>query len=520
MILLIVDDDEQIRTGMQEGIDWSALGIQNVITAANGLEALERFNEHLPEIVITDVRMPGMDGLELLRRIKQISPITRVIILSGFNEFEYLKAAIQLDAVDYEMKPIKARSLIALIQKVKEDIIRERMTNQEFNKYLQSYKNNFATELLSGGISDRLIILEGLQQYFSFDATGTLIGISVIIDGNGNGDFIKTTADKMIDIFENSELSSRGVCLKIREDKLFFLLKTETISQLYCQQYISEIINQLRMWNRELKSNGLNTFSAGISNPINVSEFVVLLNQAHQALAVRFYKGNGSIHLFSKMEELQEGAISGLLENVEFKSYLARGDLKAVGLMVHNEFEHLKSGSKYSRKSVSAYSRSLLQLIMITLANLPGDIFDFVQGEIISLEERSEYLSFNDVENIVLNVLENIEERLSKKLSPIMVRAEEFIHRNFTHELTVEMLSEYIGKTPNYFSHLFKRELGITFKEYVTRLRISKAKELIINTNDLIYEISEKVGFSDYNYFTQVFKKIEGHPPAFLRRKE
>ncbi|MGO4376527.1 response regulator, partial [Paenibacillus sp. MCAF20] len=125
-----------------------------MVTASNGLEAMIQFTEHMPEIVVTDVRMPGMDGLELLERIKEIKSETRVVILSGYNEFEYLKKAIQLDAVDYEMKPIRVRNFIALIQKIKEEIIRERVSEQEFIKYKASYMGNFADELLSGGLSD------------------------------------------------------------------------------------------------------------------------------------------------------------------------------------------------------------------------------------------------------------------------------------------------------------------------------------------------------------------------------
>jgi two-component system, response regulator YesN len=125
----------------------------------------------------------------------------------------------------------------------------------------------------------------------------------------------------------------------------------------------------------------------------------------------------------------------------------------------------------------------------------------------------------NEFRKIVVHVVEEIGKRLSKDLSPAMIRAEEFIRKNYTCDLTVVMVTEHVGKTPNYFSHLLKREFGISFKEYVTRLRIDKAKELILQTNELIYEISEKVGFCDYTYFTQVFKKMERFSPAELRRR-
>jgi two-component system, response regulator YesN len=521
MKLLIADDDEQIRSGIEQGIDWSALDIKQVITASNGLEALQLFTEFLPEIVITDVRMPGMDGLELLRKIKEKKPQTRVIILSGYNDFNYLKKAIQLGAVDYEMKPIRARNLIALIKNVKEEIIRHRVTEQEFHKYLDSYKTTFVEELLSGKITDQLIVMQGLQQYYNFHATGSILCISAQMDGDlrKNQDGLKSVADTINHLFATSDVASRGVILWSKEDKFLLLMMTETQSYLYNVQFANEMTKRLRAWSQKLNTIYPISFSAGISSPGSVSEFGKLYHEANQALSMRLYEGSNSIKVYDRSMELKSSMIIGLLENIDFILKLSQGDFASIVMLVNSEYDRLKKERKYSRKSVSAYTRKLIQQVMVTVSNIPVDMIYDIQGQIEFIEGNEEILVIDEFRNIVVHIVKKIGKRLSKNLSPAMIRADEFIRKNYTCDLSVGVVAEHVGKTPNYFSHLFKREFGISFKEYVTRLRIDKAKELILNTNELIYEIGGKVGFCDYTYFTQVFKKMEGFSPGELRRR-
>ena len=123
---------------------------------------------------------------------------------------------------------------------------------------------------------------------------------------------------------------------------------------------------------------------------------------------------------------------------------------------------------------MSAYSRKLIQLVMVTVSNIPVDRIYDIQGQIEFIEGNEEIQVINEFRNIVVHVVEEIGKRLSKDLSPAMIRAEEFIRKNYTCDLTVVMVAEHVGKTPNYFSHLLKREFGISFKEYVTRLRIEE----------------------------------------------
>ncbi|MDI4646357.1 response regulator transcription factor [Cohnella hashimotonis] len=521
MKLLIADDDEQIRSGIEQGIDWTSLGIQEVMTASNGLEALRLFHERLPEIVLTDVRMPGIDGIELLKRIKEIRSETRVIILSGYSDFEYMKKAIQLDAVDYEMKPIRARHLVALIQRIKEEIIRERVSEREFNKYLASYKANFADELLSGVLTDRTVVLEGLKQYFGLEVADSVVCLIVELDGNWtiDADATRAAMDTLDRLFQSSELAQRGICLRAKEGTMVFVIQTKTNSYLFYSHFANELAGLIRAWNLEAHSLCRSSFSAGISGPGSAADLGRLYREAGLALAKRLYAGNSAAHIYDATSSVEDKAIVGLLDNPAFLAQLSRGELAEAAASVSLAFDRLKQERAYARKSVSAYACSLLQMLKVTARHLPADLIEQIQKRIAFIESQERWLLIDEFKACVVSLFEESASRLSKGLSPHMARADAFIRQNYTRELTVETLAAHVGKTPNYFSHLFKREFGIAFKDYINRLRIEKAKELILGTNELIYEISEQVGFSDYSYFTQVFKKIEGCSPTALRRQ-
>lgn len=525
MKLLIADDDQQIREGIQEAIDWSALGVHTTAIASNGIEALRWFQDHLPEIVITDVRMPGMDGLELLRRIKETKPSTKVVILSGYDDFEYLKKAVQLDAVDYEMKPIRVRHLIALIQKVKEDIVRERVSREAFEKYRESYRAKFLDELLEGKISDRLVILQGLEQHCAFDAKGSLIGVLMRFDDSETGlssDVEPLLKEWFPKLFGASDLKSQGLCLSSKEGEGVLLLRLETVSYLYYHQFVRELRNRFAEWNREIERSGGTSFSVGISQAGSASDLPDLIRQARDALGNRIYAGKQSLHVYEPSARLSDEPIIGLLGDEEFKRMVLQGSFDSVEKAITREFAGLQASRSQSEKSLRRYCKSLIQLFMAASPERSADLAPYILEKAERVEETAGFRTIEDYKDFILSVYREACQRSGGlkpvKLSMAMVRAEAFIRKHYASELTSEMLADHVGKTPNYFSHLFKKEFGIPFKEYVNRLRIAKAKELILHSNDLIYEISEKVGFSDYAYFTQVFKKLEGCPPTALRK--
>ncbi|MFD2334562.1 response regulator [Cohnella sp. GCM10020058] len=522
MKLLIADDDRQIREGIKEGIDWASLGIEEVLTASSGTEAFELFSAALPELVVTDVRMPGMDGLELLRRIKETRPATKVIILSGYNDFKYLKKAIQWDAADYEMKPIRARSLIRLIKKVSEEIVRERVSEETFRKYLASHKELFVEDLACGRIRDRLILLDGLAQYYRFDAKGTLLLVRVEPDRRGAETAqARSSVDAMLlRAREGRESEAGELWLGTKGGSLIGLLKLETTSYLYARHAAASLKNRLTEIVRATSAVGENAWSAGISAPGNAAAFNDLLSQAKEALDRRLYAGKGAVHAFDDADRLRDDTIRGLDDDVDFKALIREAEGERLSKRIDAEFVRLREERAYSEKSVAAYCKTLIRLLAL-FREPSAELAEFVQVRSEELDSRSffeigEYADF--VRSAYDEAFKAYGSAGASRLSALMQLADAYIRKHYLQELTVERVAEHVGKTPNYFSHLFKKEMGVPFREYVNRLRIAKAKELIEGTTDRIYEIGERVGFADYAYFTQVFRKLEGRPPTAFRK--
>lgn len=182
MRILIIDDDVQIREGITEGIDWSSLGIEEVRNCGDGASGLVIYEEFRPDIILADVRMPEMDGLEFLRRIREKDENVKVIMISGYSDFEYLKSAIKYGAEDYELKPIKVKNLIGLISRTKQKIIQERFSKAKVEEYQSSYEKNFIREVLRAEVVDPNVIVGFLQTRFRAMDTRTAICGALMAD--------------------------------------------------------------------------------------------------------------------------------------------------------------------------------------------------------------------------------------------------------------------------------------------------------------------------------------------------
>jgi two-component system response regulator YesN len=528
MKLLIADDDEQIREGIKEGIDWASLGIDEVISASNGIEALELFLSNLPEIVVTDIRMPGLDGLSFLKRIKEIKPITKVIILSGFSDFEYLKKAIQFGAVDYELKPIKVRNLINLIKKTKEAILSELVSEEKYNKYLESFKENFIVDMLEGKMTDRNILLEGLKQYFGFDAGGVLLFITFEMDyygiwaKNKKKEKLEEPDCVIKDIVENSgqDLTER-LLFKLR-DKVFIMMIKTVDSVMYHNNLKIELGRFFIDLNNSLESRFGLTLSAGISNNGNVSEILELYNQAKAALKLKLYTGIKSFNGYNAFVELEKNYVVSQMNEEDLQNQFLKFNFEEVNTLISNEFARLKQEKSYTESSIVSFCNQLMNFLIKITKESSVNLEDYINNKVEVSKENILLETIEDYRDYVLSLYRDVLSKFSEvkaaKHSVTLLKVIEYVRNNFHKDLTIEVVAEYVGKTPNYFSHLFKKEYGVSFSKYVNKIRIDKAKELLLTTNLMIYEIGVKVGYYDQVYFAQVFKKMEGYSPTELRK--
>ena len=519
MRLMIVDDDEQIRNGIRTGIDWSALGIDEVISASSGTEALSVFHERNPEIVITDIRMPGINGLELLENIKASRPKTRVIILSGYTDFDYLKTAIKYDAVDYEVKPVRTKYLINLIQKIRDEILREQISEREYQAYLAHYLLSFEDDFITGKIQDRLVIREILNRCYSVSPSGLTFCVLFRLRQPEKHDQAEQQffRDFIRQQFRVNDSQSRSLGLESKAGEMAFLIWLESRSMLQACQAIGELVNQIQQWVNHLSVDGRLTFTAGISGIIQDNDYARALAGAKQALTARFYTAKNSVLVFDPGKNLSSEALTRLLTDNDFRSALTSNDLEKADRLIRDDFSKIRNRSENTPDCIRQYAIELMKLIEITCASENMKIIQTIQPKTRIINQNNADLTVEDCQDLLHSVVDEIRMIRHNDYSPTISRATDYIRRNFTSDLRVESVAVHVAKSPNYFSHLFKTECGVSFKRYINKLRIEKAKTLLLETNMLISEISADVGFKDFTYFTQVFKKIEGYPPSFLR---
>ena len=528
MKLIIADDDEQIREGIKEGIDWGSLGIDEVIPASNGIEALDLFTRNLPEIVVTDIRMPGMDGLMLFKQIKKIKPTTKVVIISGFSDFEYLKTAIRFGAVDYVLKPIKVRNLITLIKRIMDEILKEKVSEENFNKYLETYKKNLFIEIFSGKVSDRNIILEGLEQYFGFDGRGVLFCILLEIDNfsswakNRTSEELEKPGDIIRDLAEKSLfITYKGFFYKYEKNSYIMILKTidSALINTHLRIELEKFIAQL---NARLDSDLGLYVSGGISGMGNAAGIHTLYGQALEALESKLYSGRKSVNYYKASSATERNNLITRLGEKDLENGILNFDLDLVNDIIGRKFDMFDKERCYSKETIIHFCVNIVSLLYKILKETSTICEEYIIDKIEILKDAGNFETLKDYRNFVLDVYKYVFEEYTDlknaKCNVIIFKAVEHIKENYYKDLTIETLAEFVGKTPNYFSHLFKKEFGMTFSEYVNRIRIGKAKEMILNTNLLVYEIAEKVGYREYAYFVQVFKKIEGRPPTNIRK--
>lgn len=527
--ILIVDDDKQIREGISQGIQWKEMGFDQVDCAANGNEAFELFKQSQHEIVITDIRMPGLDGLALFEKIREINKKAKVIILSGYSDFEYLKKAIQFSATDYELKPIKIDKLIALIKKMRIEIEEDQKKEEVMSKARASFQKGFFMNMLQGKIEDKQVISENLLADYQFGAKGSLICCVIQIDRikvieNLKQDVGQKMRNQITRLVHQSLLPNYQGILHMDVKDIVLLLKTNN-SELFHQNMLNEIRNFQMELSERLKQDIGYSVSIGISQRGNISEIKKIYFQAEEACSYGFYSGLDKVHIYDYSKNMSDDYESIIVTEKDILiKEIKNHDLAIVSKILEKLFLSIQEGRYFKKKNIENLCVELFELLSQSLREPEIQEIDVIKENIKVLREKPKFETINDYRDFVISNFENIMIKYkladTKNYSVIVINAIKHVKSNYEKDITVEYLAHLVGKTPNYFSHIFKKEYGMSFVQFLNKVRIEKAKEYICYSDLRLYEIAERVGYKDYSYFTQVYKKVEGYPPANLRKGE
>lgn len=528
--VLLVDDEEDVIQIIMKKLDWEAMGLQIIGHAGNGVEALEMAEELQPDIVMTDIKMPYMDGLTLCRKLKELSRTIRVIIFSGFDEFEYAKEAIKMDAAEYLLKPVNAGELREVFERIREDLDRERDEKRNTDKlreyYMQSLpvlQESFYMALLEGRVSARQIgkYVRDYQVNFSspyYVVTVLHISMQSLPEEEREDPFflamaVKRYAEEQVD----ERWDSRFV---------IYLGDIIMISQLQDKEDLIDYTDEMNRLCRMARKVCDARVTAGVGYLCDSLEQLPFSYQgAKQAVSYRVLYGNTRSINISEVEPGEGGE----LQRKESYAELVQKIIKKICVGEENVLK--KAIHEFIVWLTEAHLS--MQNYRIVMMELSAELVRFAAGHELNIEtgksdgmdiyhQALQMESTDALEQWLWSLCANLQREMlherQDSTKSFVQRAEEYVKSHYAdQDLSVEVICKKLNVSAAYFSTIFKKETGKTFVRYLTDYRMEQAVNFLMTSGDKTYVIAEKVGYSEANYFSYVFKKQFGVSPSKYR---
>jgi two-component system, response regulator YesN len=525
--LLVVDDEQATRKGLVKHINWLKLGISRVTEARDGLEGLEMARGFLPDIVITDIYMPGMNGIEMAGNIREQFPYCKIIFLSGYSDKEYLKAAIHLNAIRYIEKPINldevieaVKKAVALVLEETEKILAEKKIRAALSQNLQIIRRNLIASLASrkadyGEFADSF---ELAGAGFKSDDTFTAVMLQLSLLSGQTSEETQETISKVLGIADECLRDVRHVCAPAENGRIDVILASETtVPRSRVQTFLDEMKTVAKK--PDVLCDGL--FCAVGLPASGISQIWQSYETAQAALQKLFYLGYGSIVFYEKkvedaynINESLPGRFGDLLQNQEKEKSVQFITNLCQEFALHPDTAPEKLKSLFVKMAYQLLQEAEKRGVHISDSGtgMESDLWSRILT-FKTLAEVREYLICNT--ECFYNRVSNMQST-GKAVHKVM----EYIQKNFASgSLSNTSLSEYVYLTPTYLSCLFKKETGKTIGDYLIEIRMEKSKELLKKHHNKLFEIARAVGYSDPNYFAKVFKKQVGMTPSEYRGK-
>ncbi|HKM20594.1 MAG TPA: response regulator [Lachnospiraceae bacterium] len=526
--VMLVDDEEEVRQAIIKRVDWESIGFRVVDSAENGEEALEKAERLCPDVVMTDIQMPFMDGLTFCKKLKERISGTKIVIFSGYDEFEYAKEAIKLEAEEYILKPIDASELKQVFSRIKERLDEEMDQKRNVERlekyYLESMpvlKEQFLMSLLEGRLREKRI--EDFMDLYGIKMDAPYYAVSVFrMDiGSGQGMLdagllsvsLKQIIDEQIDKqFMYRSINYLGTIIVI----VMLTAKTELSPFIQVSDRICKFANRIL---------GIHT-TAGIGH---VCDSLMNLHHSYEeALAAVEYRILMELNQAIFIQDIEPKSEERfLIEEKELQSIVKEikvGTKEELEQAVHSLIEKLKSSSISMTQLQISFTEMIVEIMR--LARVYEVNTDEIEG--LNVDFYSEIKNFESLDALgdwLLSVCMQLRGQIRRERTDttklLIDKAKQYIEEHYNDcELSVEKLCGYLGLSATYFSTLFKRETGFSFVAYLTQTRMENALRLLNTTEEKAYIISELVGYTEPNYFSYVFKKQYGVSPSKYRTNQ
>ena len=514
---MIVDDEQQTREGLRRFIEKQSMGIQRIMTAPSAMEALAIVEEHHPHIIISDIVMPGMDGIQFVKQCCEMQVSSRVIMISGHSQVEYLKSAIKLNVVDYILKPIDIKELLQVLKKVIHDIKEKQRVSQErvliqqkLDESLPALREKFLLSLLDGGYTDSQSVLDKCV-YLGLDQV--LADSFVVVDIHTHEE---ACDPQQVMASIRSHLPSALTVTKGQNE----FVAIHPMGSLEVEETC--IRDKCHAIKEQLHADHGATVTIGIGVVVKSLVDIPASYQASvEAVHQQFLLGKGHIIFYSEIEKHDRRAfhISKAVQGELLQAIYAR-DMGAVERIMHSIFQPLYLMHGLSNQAMDAIRVKLIELVVkvindTKIAGQQEDTTNVPWRELLNLS------TLKDIEQWLMQkfrwICGSLDANMDSKSTKIIHVVKSMVREHYDRPLNVQIISQDLRISPNYLSALFKKETGIKFTEYLSNIRMEKAKSLMENPELKIYEIGHMVGYEDHNYFSRQFKKAYGVSPTTYR---
>jgi two-component system response regulator YesN len=521
--LVIIDDVETVVEGLAYYIPWGDYGIVVVGTAANGEAGIDLIERVRPEIVLTDIRMPKLNGLDMISKIVDRYSLSKFIILSGYNDFEYAQQAIRLGAFDFIAKPFTMNQIVDTVLKAKDAIQQEteKMVNQQqMERRLKESLPLLRQEYFSLLVHQKTSKGSALHRWEFLDVEMSpeqLVVMVVEVDS-----FAKLSSDQSVREIELLRFALQNILEETMKMYTTGIVFRETMSRFVCMMNQAEVVQTQHIAERcreHIEKYTKVTISVGIGQCVEqLQDLPSSYEQAVTALSYHFYTGGNGVYSFLDIDSVHSSFPMVSIDKDHELFYAIRSANADKSLELLDQlflgFSSLRPLPKPD------YLLSLYYELGYMLIRTLLEKVDYAYVKPLEAQLAEAKLGASRMDEVLeqLRLLckqgcELLEKQRVSEAERLIGRAIQYINENLHTELSLIDCARYAHLSVSYFSNLFKKETGLTFVQYVTHERMERAKSMLIEDIS-IQEISDKLGFEERRYFSEVFKKHTGLTPS------
>lgn len=546
MRVIVAEDEKWVRATIIKTIPFDELGLTLVCEASNGIEALELCSRHKPDILITDIMMPGLSGLDLIEKLYKTIPEIKIVIISGYSDFEYAKTAIKFGVCEYLLKPVDKLEISRVLSIVKQNILDGKKKVDETNFYKVNYTEmlpiiheNFLSALIQNNqftsytIKTQLV-KNGIRFNFSnFKLIVFTPDTSTFLCNEENISYLRTLISKVINRY------LQGITfLKLGSENHFISIINFDPKLYNCHETVNNpsntkllsiddvILKAVKLCSSIFEKRFKSNLTIGLSSSgSTLTNFPQLYSQALEALSLRFWDPSKNFFIFNPdftLNNIKINLADDTIDNIAFEIKLS--NINPAFKYVENICNDANINSIKKPVIIKEFLWSFVQAIIFKL-NMQ---LSFLQND-SGFSDKHPYEIIRNaktIDELIKHIKELIEIICTFYLNNnkvnnanVMETAWKIINESFHMDLSLENVARQVFLSPAYFSELFKKETGMSFIDYKTHLRIENAKKLISSTNLNVSEIGSRVGYTDPKYFSKLFKKITGSSPNEFKGK-